>query len=306
MALTIKTNIPSVNAQRQLEKSTNALKDSMEKISSGERINKGADDAAGLAISENLKSGIRSLNVARRNANDGISVLQTAEGGLSETGNMLIRLRELAIQSASDTISDRERGFLDLEYLQLKNEIDRVATSTEFNGTRLLSGNNQLPDDLVKNSNQFPLEIQVGKDYYNGADALDKGNPVNIIRIDLQRINSFTSGEGSLELGQNEEGTRVNNKQAAQQSLSVLDEAINRISSDRAYIGAIQNRLGSAIANLGTRIENLTESNSRIRDTDYAASTAQMAQNNIMQQAGTSVLANANTQPQIALALLQQ
>lgn len=304
MGLRIRTNIASINAQRRLSSSTQSLRESMAKLSSGERINKAADDAAGLAVSENLRADISSLRVARRNSMDGVSLVQTAEGGLVETGNMLVRLRELAVQAASDTIGNQEREFLDKEFIQLKEEIDRIAGSTEFNGTRLLVGNREMPDDMNSSPNAFPLEIQVSKDYYVDSDSLDKRNPVNILRIDLNNINAFTSGEGSLQLGENTEGARVDRKDSAQNSIHVLDEAINKVNNYRAYLGAIQNRMNSTVRNLGVQIESLSESRSRIRDTDFAEETANMTQNNILQQAGTSVLANANSQPQIALSLL--
>lgn len=303
MGLRIRTNIASLNAQRRLNLSTNELQDSSAKLASGSRINKAADDAAGLAISENLKADIRSLDQAKRNAGDGVSLVQTAEGGLVETSNMLIRLRELAIQSASDTIGDTERQFTDREFLQLKDEIDRIAASTEFNGTKLLIGDADVGDEITNNAS-FPLEIQVGKEYYQDADSLDAANPVNIIKMDFSRLNAFTEGEGSLELGRAEEGTRVNTKEAAQLSIAQLDKAIVQVNDYRSYLGAIQNRLGSTIRNLSVQSENLSEANSRIRDTDFAMETAKYTQANILQQAGTSVLANANQQPQIALKLL--
>lgn len=278
----------------------------MSRLASGERINRAADDAAGLAVSENLRADIASLRMAKRNSNDGISLVQTAEGGLIETSNMLVRLRELAVQASSDTIGNNEREFLDKEYLQLKDEIDRIANSTEFNGTRLLVGNTEMPDDMDSRSNEFPLEIQVSKDYHVDSDALDKRNPVNIIKINFAKLNSFTSGEGSLEIGENEEGTRVHRKVDAQQSITVLDNAINKVNNYRSYLGAIQNRLNSTVSNLGVQIENLSESRSRIRDTDFAAETANLTKANILQQAGTSILANANAQPQIALSLIGQ
>lgn len=304
MGLRIRTNIASINAQRRLAGSTAELQESSAKLSSGERINKAADDAAGLAISENMRASVRSFTQARRNASDGISLVQTAEGGLSETSNMLIRLRELAIQAASDTVGNTERGFVDKEFVALKDEIDRIANTTEFNGTRLLIGNADLPDDMKLGGNAFPMEIHVGKDYYEGSDALDQANPVNIIRVDLGNINAFTDGEGSLGLGRAEEGTRVVTKQDAQKSIAVLDSAITKVNDYRSYLGAIQNRLNSTVANLSTTIENVSEARSRIRDTDFASETAKMTQANIMQQAGTSVLATANQQPAIALKLL--
>lgn len=305
MGLRIRTNIASVNAQRRLETSTNSLRGSMAKLSSGKRINKAADDAAGLAISENLRADIRSFDQAKRNAMDGVALVQTAEGALVETNNMLIRLRELAVQAASDTVGGQEREFIDKEFLALKDEIDRIANSTEYNGTRLLVGQTEVSDEFANQEGTFPLEIQVGKDYYADSDSLDQDNPVNIIRIDLGEINAFTSGEGSFDIGKAEEGTRVNNKQNAQNSISVLDNAIVKTSDYRAYLGSIQNRLNSGIANLSVNIENLSDAKSRIQDTDFAAETAKYTSTNILQQAGTSILGSANQQPQVALSLLQ-
>jgi len=287
---------------------TDALNSSGNKLASGERINKSADDAAGLAISENLRADVRSLSQARRNALDGVSLVQTAEGGLIETTNMIVRLRELAVQAASDTVGNVERGFLDKEYQSLKSEIDRIANSTEFNGTRLLVGGRDIGDELFGDANNFPLEIQVSKDYYPQNDALNAENPVNIIRIDLQNLNSFSTGDNSLQINQSmagEEVAGIGNKVGAQLSIGRLDDALTRVNDYRAYLGAIQNRLSSSINNLGTQIENLDTARSRIRDTDYAAETADFTKAKILQQAGSSVLAQANQAPQIALGLLQ-
>lgn len=308
MGLRIRTNIASVNAQRRMGLTTDALANSGAKLASGERINKAADDSAGLAISENLRADVRSLNQARQNANDGVSLIQTAEGGLVETTNMLIRLRELAVQSATDTVGNTERAFIDKEYQALKAEIDRIANSTEFNGTRLLVGNREIPEDMKGLENQFPLEIQVSKDYYTGSDSLEASNPVNIIRIDLQNLNAFSTGENSLQINTSMAGdeiTGVETKQGAQQSISRLDQAITTVNEYRSYLGAIQNRMQSSINNLGVQIENLDGARSRIKDTDFAAETAEFTKMRIMQQAGSSVLAQANGQPQIALGLLQ-
>ena len=308
MGLRIRTNVASLNAQRRLGNSTSELQASGNKLASGQRINKAADDAAGLAISENLRADVRSLTQARRNAQDGVSLVQTAEGGLMETTNMLVRLRELAVQSASDTVGNTEREFLDKEYKALKSEIDRIANSTEFNGTRLLVGNAEVNADLANGENTYPLEIQVSKDYYKNADSLDAENPVNVIRIDLQDINAFSTGENSLRLNEAVEGGEIAGidlKKGAQMSIGRLDEAITKVNEYRAYLGSIQNRLGSTISNLGIQTENLDTARSRIRDTDFAAETAKYTQTKIMQQAGTSVLAQANQQPTVALNLLQ-
>ena len=307
MGLRIRTNMAAINAQRRLHQSTSSVQGSMAKLSSGKRINKAADDAGGLAISEHMRADVRSLTQAKRNAADGISLVQTAEGSLVETASMLVRLRELAVQSASDTVGNTERGFIDKEYLALKDEIDRIANATEFNGTRLLTGKVESSDDNLNNpENTFPLEIQVSKDYYAEADHVsDADNPVNIIRIGLEDINGFTEGEGSLGIGRNENGTRVNGKQAAQQSINVLDGAITKVNDYRAYLGAIQNRLGSAVTNLGVNIENIHSAKSRIQDTDFAEETAVYTKNSILQNAGTSLLANANQTTGMAMQLIQ-
>lgn len=305
MGLRIRTNTASLNAQRRLSKSVQNVEDSAAKLSSGKRINKAADDAAGLAISSNLNADVRSLNQAKRNAQDGVSLVQTAEGGLEETTNMLTRLRELAVQAASDTVGETERGFLDKEFLALKDEIDRIATATEFNGTRLIVGDTQLDDEIANQEGTFPLEVQVGKDYFTGTDAIDQANQLNIIKIDLGKLNAFTSGDGSLDIGRAEEGTRVNNKQNAQQSINQLDAAIVKVSDYRSYLGAIQNRFTSTIDNLSVTTENLNAANSRILDTDFAEETAKYTSSNILKSAGTSVLAQANQLPQTAQTLLQ-
>lgn len=305
MGLRIRTNVTSLNAQRRLGQSTKAVADSTNKLASGKRINKAADDAAGLAISSNLTADVRSLNVAKRNANDGISLVQTAEGGLEETNNMLTRLRELAVQSASDTIGDTERGFIDKEYIALKDEIDRIASVTEFNGTRLLVGEADLPESIANPDGTFPLEVQVGKDWFEDVDSVDERNQVNVIKIDMNQLNAFTDGDGSLAIGRGEDGTRVNSKSSAQQSIATLDTALVQVNDYRAYLGSIQNRLNSTVNNLGSQVENLSAANSRIEDTDFAAETAIFSQQKILQNAGASVLSQANQAPQVAMTLVQ-
>jgi len=307
MGLRIQTNIQSLNSQRNLTISNEANGQSIEKLASGYRINKAADDAAGLAISEKLKADVRGLNMAKRNANDGISLVQTAEGGLNEIGNILSRLRELAVQGASDTIGNTERGFLNKEYSALKDEVDRITASTEYNGTRLLVGDQEAVDESLRSrSNPFPLEIQVGKDHFASVDAKELGNPVNVIKIDLQSVKTFTSGENSLNLGKTgeEDGTSVDSKEKSQSSLSTIDVAISKVAEHRAYLGSIQSRLGSTIANLAIQSENFTAANSRIRDTDFAEESAKLTQTGIVKQAGVAVLSQANQSPQAALRLL--
>lgn len=276
MGLRINTNTQSIGAQRALNQTKRKLESNLRKLSSGERITRAADDAAGLAISENLKSQIRSLRQARRNADDGISLIQTAEGGLSEISNIIIRLRELAIQASSDTVGDTERGFSDIEFQQLKNEIQRISQSSEFNGRRLLDGQSGV------------VEIQVG--YRN--------DPFNDrIMYDGTTINSTLEA-----LGLSQE--TVSNKMGAQMSLDKLDDALVKINASRANLGALQNRLTSTIENLGVTEENYSEANSRIRDVDVAAETAEMTKHQILSQAGVSVLTQANQAPNFALKLI--
>ncbi len=306
MGLTIQTNISSMNAQRNLSVSSNALAKHTERISSGYRINKAADDAAGLAISQKLKSNIRGLVQAKRNAADGISLVQTAEGGLQEISNILVRLKELSIQSASDTIGDSERAHIQKEFGALKDEINRISYSTEFNGTRLLTGSTDIPHELLENSNPPPLEIQVGTNYYNSTDSLENRNPTHIIRVDLANMNALVNGEGSLDLGVtgDENGTRVDKKFFAQKTINRIDVAIDKVNTYRANLGAVQNRLTYAISNTGTMVENFEAGKSRILDTDYAEESSQVVQMGILQKAGISVLAQANQLPEMALKLL--
>lgn len=276
MGLRINTNVMSLGAQRSLQKNNRNLNDNLRKLSSGERITRAADDAAGLAISENLKSSIRSIRQAKRNADDGVSLVQTAEGGLSEISNIIIRLRELAIQAASDTVGSTERGFSDIEFQQLKEEIQRISKSSEFNGTKLLDGSGGI------------MDIQVGI----------QNNPFNDrLSYDGTQLNSTLE---SLGLG----AETVSTKEGAQLSLTKLDDALVQINGFRANLGALQNRLTSVSDNLGVTEENYSEANSRIRDVDVAAETAELTKNQILTQAGTSVLAQANQAPNFALKLL--
>lgn len=307
MGLRIRTNVQSLVAQRHMGLSTHEVGRATERLSSGYRINRGADDAAGFAISEVLRADIASLNQARRNANDGISLVEVAEGGLSEINNIMVRLRELSVQSASDTIGQRERNYLNQEFFALKDEVDRIAMGTEFNGTRLLTGQAEVPEEMREDHNYSPLEIQVGKDYFPVADSIENKNPTNVIRIDMSNLNAFTDGEGSLGIGntQNEEGTRVDSKSGAQMSIDKIDRAMQMVAKYRADLGAVQNRLEKTDRAISVQVENLAAAKSRIKDIDFASETANLTQQNILQQAGASVLAQANSQPQIALKLLQ-
>lgn len=276
MGLRVNTNVASISAQRALGKTTRDLNSNLRKLSSGSRITRAADDAAGLAISEKLKSQIRSIQQAKRNAEDGISLVQTAEGGLSEVSNIIIRLRELAVQAASDTVGDTERSFSNIEFEQLKEEIQRISKSSEFNGTKLLDGQGGL------------LEIQIGIG----------NNPFNDrLKYDGSIINSTLE---SLGLSAESVATQEN----AQMSLQRLDDALVQVNGFRAELGALQNRLTSVGNNLGVTEENFSQANSRIRDVDVAAETAKLTKNQILNQAGVSVLSQANQAPNFALKLL--
>jgi flagellin len=276
MGFRINTNVASLQAQTSLNKVNKESQESFSKLSSGQRITKASDDAAGLAISEKLKSQIRSTQQANRNANDGISMVQTAEGGLNETSSILVRMRELSIQAASDTVGDAERGMSNLEYQQLKSEMDRISQVTEYNGTKLLDGSGDRK------------EFQIG---INADEFQDR------IGFDPSTINSGISSLGV-------DGVDVSTKSGAQESLSSLDSAIEKVSGQRAELGALQNRLVSTSNNLQVSAENMSAANSRIRDVDYAEETAKQARNQILTAAGTSVLAQANMSGQSALKLI--
>ena len=291
MGLRVRTNVASLNAQRRMGQTTNSLQGSQEKLASGYRINKAADDAAGLAMSESAKARIRSLEQAKRNANDGVSLIQVAEGSMNEVSNVLVRLRELATQAASDTIGNTERSFTNKEYTQMVKEIDRIANTTEWNGTPLMTTNED-------NDGLFTLHIGAGDGSAENTDT---------IKIDAATLalNTETLGLGQgAEIGPVEANGSFDRQDAADK-LGVIDQALETIATNRSYLGAQQNRLGSAIRNLGVQVENLNAANSRIRDVDFASETAKFTQEKILQQAGASILAQANAAPEIALSLLR-
>ena len=308
MGLRIRTNIQSLVAQRHLNRSHHKVTKHAETLASGYRINKAADDAAGLAISENLRADIRSLGTAKRNAADAVSMLQVAEGSLDEINTIVVRLKELSVQAASDTVGNAERDYLNREFMALKDEIDRIVLSTDFNGTRLLIGSKNVDKSLVTSHNTSPLEMQVGKDYFLPPDSLEAPNPVHIIRLDFGKMNASTTGENSLGIGsaQEPEGTRIDTKSSAQRSMAALEQSLTKVASYRATIGAAQNRLDSTVRNLNVQIEGLTAARSRIKDADFAYETAEMTQGNILTQAGAAILTQANQLPNIALNLLNQ
>jgi flagellin len=273
MAFSVITNVASLSAQRSLARTQDSLGKNMAKLSSGLRINSAADDAAGLGISEKLRAQTRGMAQAERNAMDGVSLLQTAEGSLNEVSGILIRMRELAMSSSTDTNNDEQRAYLNEEFTALGEELTRLTTVSEFNGTKLLDGTAD------------GLQIQVG---LNNVDEDDR------IEITIPAMDAGTLGV---------DGT-ILSKDDAQGVLSTIDDAIDSVSSSRATLGSLQNRMSIAISNLSSSRENLTAANSRIRDVDVAEETAAMTRNSILMQAGVSVLSQANQAPQVALSLL--
>ncbi len=281
MALVINTNIASLNAQRNLNASQGDLNTALERLSSGLRINSAADDAAGLAISDRMTSQIRGLNQAARNANDAISLAQTAEGALDETTNMLQRMRELAVQAANDTNTSADRASLDAEFQSLIEEINRIATSTAFNGKTILTGSYASPGS--------------GMVFHVGANA-DQTISVTIGGASAQAL-----GSGSANIN----ATGIGTQASANSAITIIDLAISDVDTIRGDLGAAQNRMESTISNLNNVAENLSAARSRILDADIAQETSNMTKNNILQQAGVSVLTQANQTTQLALSLLQ-
>jgi flagellin len=275
MGMRITTNVAAINAQRYLNSSQRNIQSSMSQLSSGSRINKPADDAAGLAISENMKAQIRSATQARRNANDAISMLQTAEGGLNEISNIATRMRELAVQASTDTVGEKERSFIDLEIQQLKSEIDRIANSSNWNATKLLDGST------------LGFDFQVGT-YATGND---------VISFDTSQTVATLEGLGISTLD-------FRTKEGARNSIELLDIAQDSVLALRSNLGALQNRLTSTVETLAVTEENLAASNSRIRDTDIATASSEMARNNVLLQAGAATLAQSNQIGMLALKLL--
>ena len=278
MPISIQSNIASLRASRHVNKTQTAVGQSLERLSSGFRINSAMDDAAGLGISEGMKSQIRGLGQASRNASDGLSVVQTAEGSMGEISSILIRMRELTVQSANDALTDTERNYMNTEFGELTAEVDRITASTKFNGNVLLAG--------AFGGVNPGLDFQVGHE--DGA----------AFRINVGINDVSTTGLGFA-------GTEaVDTKANAQASMAVLDAAMDSLATARASLGAKGNRLMAAASAVDVMRENLSAANSRIRDTDVAAESSSFARNQVLMQAGTSMLAQANAQPQLALSLL--
>jgi len=276
MGMRVSTNIASINAQKSMAGSQREIGKSFAQLASGSRITKAADDAAGLSISETLKSTIRGYTQAQRNANDGMSMVQVAEGGLGEISNILTRLRELAVQASSDNVGDVERGFIDKEVQQLKQESERIAQSTRFGKTNLLNGEGQ----------RFEFQVDINNDDFKDRIGFEPGE-----------IIATTSSLGI-------EAFNFGDKHDAREALEVLEDAQRTVNGHRATLGAIQNRLVSTTENLGVSIENFSAANSRIRDADIAQSSAELSRNSILLNASVGVLAQANQMPMTALKLI--
>lgn len=280
MAISILTNVASLNAQRNLNTTQASLAASIGRLSSGMRINQASDDAAGLGISENLKADLRSLGQAQRNANDGVSLTQIAEGSMNEMTGLVTRMRELAVQSANQSLGSTERGYIQTEFGQLRNEINRISAVTEFNGQKLVDG-----------SASAGLSFQVGMQ--------DTAN--DRISMSVTKLTTSTLGSVSLHIASAMLDTVTNSRAA----LGVFDKAIDQLSTARSKVGAVQNRMQVTINNLSVMQENLAAANSRIRDVDVAAESSNLTKSQILSQAGLAVLAQANQLPNSALSLLR-
>ncbi len=280
MAISVLTNVASLNAQRNLSSTQASLAASIGRLSSGMRINQASDDAAGLGISENLKADLRSLSQAQRNANDGISMSQVAEGSMNEMQGLVTRMRELSVQSANGTLGGTERGYIQTEFSQLRNEINRISAVTEFNGQKLVDG-----------TASAGLDFQVGMQ----ATANDR------VSMSITKLTTSTLGSTSLHIASASLSTATN----ARAALGAFDKAIEQLSTARSKVGAVQNRMQVTISNLSVAQENLSAANSRIRDVDVASETSTLTKSQILSQAGLAVLAQANQIPNSALSLLR-
>lgn len=298
----IQHNIAALNTHRNLTFNTNAASKNLEKLSSGYKINRAGDDAAGLAISEKMRGQISGLNMASKNANDAISLIQTAEGSLNETHSILQRMRELAVQSANDTNVSADRDALQLEINSLAEEITRISTDTEFNTQKLLNGTFGKAGASGGNATQAG-----GKVFHIGANSsqninLSIGN-MSATALGVDALNGKATAIADSDV--KGAGINISSQSSANNSIKIIDKAINNVSKTRAALGAVQNRLEHTINNLGATSENLTAAESRIRDTDMAAEMMAFTKNNILTQAAQSMLAQANQQPQGVLQLLQ-
>ncbi len=277
MGFRIKTNVAALQARQNVSKAAAEQADQFSKLATGKRITKAADDAAGLAIATRLNAHTKGLQQAQRNANDGVSLVQVAEGSLNETSSMLTRMRELTIQASSDTVGEKERGYLDLEFQQLSQEIERIAQSTSFNGVPLIKGDNGIGE----------MDFQVGT--FAGDE--------NVISWDANQNDATLGGLGV-------DGLSVSDKGNAQSAIEDIDNAIDTVSGYRASLGAVQSRLQTTINNLDHQIVNQESARSTIEDIDIAEATSKLATASMTKEAGISVLTQANNIPQTALRLL--
>lgn len=275
MPITVLTNLPAMNARRHLEETSNWYAAAAERLSSGKRVNRSGDDAAGMAISFSLEAKIRSIQQARRNSQEALSLMQVAEGGMNEVGNLIVRMRELAIQASSDTIGDRERGMLELESNQLKSEVERLSQATSYFGTSLLNGTGK------------EFTFQIGPD----------NNEYNRLTYNTKNLDLRASTLGV-------DGVDLSSASNALDSLGTIDEALSKMNQPRAEVGSLGTRFQSIIGNLSIYEENLVAAKSRILDADIAKEAAQAVQGSVLQKAGISVLAQANVAPGLALKLL--
>ena len=297
MGLRIKTNVESLVAQRQLGNNRNDMNESLERLASGLRINKSSDDAAGLAVSESMRAKVRGLAQAKRNASDGVSFLQVAEGGLSEVNNILVRMRELTTQGASDTIGARERGFLNKEFQQLGMELNRITESTEFNGTKLFAKG--------QDTSGVDYNIRVGVGVAEDGKAGTDEDP-NTVRIKLDQVGDLTEALASLPKSiTGEKGSELGEEGNTDEIFNNLDGAMGKVTEFRATLGSLQSRMQSTMTSIDVSSENLSAAQSRIRDVDYASETAKLTQSKILSSAGTAVLSQANAAPEQVLQLLR-
>jgi flagellin len=284
MAIVINTNVASLNAQRNLSNTQFGLNKALERLSSGYRINRAGDDAAGLAISERFKAQIRSTSQASRNTLDGVSLVQVSEGGYDEVSNILIRLRELAVQSANGTISSNDRDAIDTEFDQLTAEVSRIAAVVKFNNVQVLNGNS------VGAAVSFSLQVGIGT------------TSNDTITININPLKASALGSAAVNLS----GASLTSASGATDAITTIDSAIDAVNTSRAQLGAVQNRLEATSRNLAIAVENLSAANSRIRDVDVAQETAELARFQILSQAGAAVAAQANQVPALALTLLNR
>lgn len=304
MGIRVKTNVESLVAQNALSKSRANVASSIERLSSGQRINRSSDDAAGLAVSEQIRARLSSMDVAKRNANDGISYIQIAEGSLNETTNIMMRMRELGSQAASDTIGAKERGYLDKEFQQLAQEVGRIVATTEFNGRKVLqTDGNTAMKIMVGSTNRADVD--------GSAPDIDPDNDPDFLEIktdDLEKVAAALDKVVNGGLGvSTEEGDGANDLggTGTAELFNTIDNAVNEVAGYRATLGSVQSRLNTAISNIDVTNENLQAANSRIRDVDFASETAKFTQNKILEQAGASVLAHANSEPEMVLQMLR-